>query len=159
MCMMEVLDEDRMVSFTRGRRHLKVWNIQSGKIIQQIKLGQKHRLEAFLLRGKKKIMVITQVGPYSGEIKDKTIPLIVYDFSTGKQREIRENEKQLKLQNSWWSINRIISHSGRYMANVNDSNSAVIWDVSAGKNCIHYQVNNYSDPFTQVRSQKKKTLP
>ena len=133
MYMMEILDEDRMVSFTRGRRHLKVWNIQSGKVIQQIKLGQKHQLEAFLLSGNKKIMVIAQVGTYSGEIKDKTIPLIVYDFSTGKQREIRENEKQLKLQNIWWSINGSMSYSGRYMVNVNDYTSVVFWDVSAGK--------------------------
>jgi WD40 repeat protein len=133
MYMMEVLDEDRMVSFTRGRRHLKIWSIQSGKVIQQIKLGQKHRLEAFLLSGNKKILVIAQVGSYSGEIKDKTIPLIVYDFSTGKQREIRENEKQLKFDSAGVSINGSISHSGQYMVNVNDYTSAVIWDVNAGK--------------------------
>ena len=134
MHMMEFLDEDRMISFTRGRRHLKIWNIHTGKVIQQIKLGQKHRLEAFLLSGNKKIMVIAQAGTYSGEIKDKTIPLIVYDFSTGKQHEIRENEQQLKLEvSAAWSINGSISHSGRYMINVNDYTNAVIWDVTAGR--------------------------
>ena len=134
MHMMEFLDEDRMISFTRGRRHLKIWNIHTGKVIQQIKLGQKHRLEAFLLSGNKKIMVIAQAGTYSGEIEDKTIPLIVYDFSTGKQHEIRENEQQLKLEvYIGWSINGSISHSGRYMINVNDYTNAAIWDVTAGR--------------------------
>ena len=134
MYMMEILDEDKMVSFTRGRRHLKIWNIHTGKVIQQIKLGQKHRLEAFLLSGNKKIMVIAQAGTYSGEIKDKTIPLLVYDFSTGKQHEIRENEQQLKLLvSSGWSLSASMSHSGRYMINVTDYTSAVIWDVTAGR--------------------------
>ena len=133
MYMMEFLDKNRMVSFTRGRRHLKIWNIQSGKVIQQIKLGQKHRLEAFLLSGNKEVMVIAQAGSYSGEMKDKTIPFIVYNFSTGKQHEIRENEKQLKLESAGMSINGSISHSGRYMINVNGYTSAVLWDVTAGK--------------------------
>jgi WD40 repeat protein len=133
MYMMEFLDKDRMVSFTRGRRHLKVWNIQSGKVIQQIKLGQKHRLEAFLLSGNKKVMVIAQFGAYSGEMKDKTIPLIVYDFASGKQHEIRENEQQLKFEVAGWSINGSISHTGRYIINVNDYTSAILWDVTAGR--------------------------
>ena len=131
--MMEFLDKNRMVSFTRGRRHLKIWNIKRGKVIQQIELGQKHRLEAFLLSGNKKIMVIAQAGSYSGEMKDKTIPFIVYNFSTGKQHEIRENEKQLKLESYGMSITGSISHSGRYMINVNGYTSAVLWDVTAGK--------------------------
>ena len=129
MHMMEFLDKNRMVSFTRGRRHLKIWNIQSGKVIQQIKLGQKHRLEAFLLSGNKEIMVIAQAG----EMKDKTIPFIVYNFSTGKQHEIRENEKQLKLESAGMSTTGSISHSGRYMIYVNGYTSAVLWDVAAGK--------------------------
>lgn len=133
MYMMDLLDEERMVSFTRGRRHLKVWNIVSGKIVQKIKLGQKHRLEAFLLSGNKKIMVVAQIGTYSEEMKDKTIPLIVYDFSTGKQREIRENEEQLKLESAGWYVNGCISHSGRYMVTVHGYTSAVLWNVTAGK--------------------------
>ena len=133
MYMMETLDNDRMVSFTRGRRHLKIWNLQSGKVVEQIKLHQKHRLEAFLLSGNKKIIVVAQVGSYSGEMKDKTIPLIVYDFSSGKQHEIKENGQQLKLESAGWSINGSMSHSGRHMITVHDYMSAILWDVASGK--------------------------
>lgn len=133
MHMMEFLDSDRMVSFSRGRRHLKIWNIQSGKAVQLIKLRQKHRLEAFLLSGNKKIMVVAQAGSYSGEMKDKTIPLIVYDFTAGKLHEIRENGEQLKLESSGLSLNGSISHSGNYMITVNGYTSAVLWDVAAGR--------------------------
>ena len=133
MYMMEFLDKEKMVSFTRGRRHLKIWNIQSGKVIRQIKLGQKHRLEAFLLSGNKKIMVIAQLSSNSGEIKDKTVPWIVYNFSTEKQHEIRENEQQMKFESTGLSVNACISHSGRYMINVAGYTSAVLWDVMAGR--------------------------
>lgn len=133
MYMMDFLDDDRMISFTRGRRHLKIWSVQSGKVLQQIQLGQNLRLEAFLLSGNKQIMVIAQASSYSGELKDKTIPLIVYDFSTGKQHEIRENEEQLKLEGSAWSMNGSVSYSGRYMINVNNYTSATLYDVPAGK--------------------------
>lgn len=128
MYMMELLDNNRMVSFSRGRRNLKIWDIQSGKVVEQIKFGQKYRFEAFLLSGNKKTIVIAQAGTYS-DIKDETVPFIVYNFASGKHHEIREDGKQLKLETIGLSLNACISHSGRYVVTVNEYTTATLWDV------------------------------
>ena len=132
MYMMQFLDSNRMVSFSRGRRNLKIWDIQSGKVVEQIKIGQKHRLEAFVLSGDKATMVLAQAGTYS-DIKDKTVPLIVYNFTTGKHHELREEGEQLKIETIGLSLNACLSHSGRYMVSVNEYTNVALWDVQQGQ--------------------------
>ena len=78
-----------------------MWNIDSGKVVDVYKFGQKHRFEEMLLSGDGKMAACSQVSRTLGiEHKEKTLPLIVFNTTSLEHKEITLEDEQLGLYNA-----------------------------------------------------------
>ena len=119
-------DESHIIAFSRGRRNLKVWNINDGKLVSQYKFGQKYRFEDMLVSRNGKAVVCSQVGR-TVDHDDDTIPLIFLNPQTGEQKILEEKGTQLQLWNG------SISDDGRYLVGLTKELIALLWDLRSGR--------------------------
>ena len=56
------IDQKHMISFSRGRRNVKVWDIDSGQVVKVVKFKEKQRLEDMVISGNGKMVVCSQAS-------------------------------------------------------------------------------------------------
>lgn len=117
------INEDHVIAFSRGRRNLKVWNINDGKLVKQYKFGQTYRLEDMLVSRSGNAVVCSQVGQ-TVDHDDETIPLLFLNPQTGKQTILEEKSTQLLLWNG------SIADDGSYLVCLTKDFLALLWDLT-----------------------------
>ena len=120
------IDDSQIITFSRGRRNLKVWNINDGKLVSQYKFGQKFRFEDMLVSRNGNAVVCSQVGQ-TVEHDESTVPLIFLNPKTGEQKFLEEKGTQLLLWNG------CVSDEGRYLVCLTKEYSAQLWDLTNGR--------------------------
>lgn len=137
------VDKNHVISFSRGRRNLKVWNIKDGKLVKQFKFGQKHRLEDMLVSRNGEAVVCSQVGQTVDHDDDDTIPLIFLNPKSGEQKILEEKCVRLLL----WKGS--IGENGRYLVSLTNDYSAILWDLTNGRR-KHWLKAEGEDPTVLV---------
>ena len=125
-------DESHIIALSRGRRNLKVWNINDGKLVNQYKFGQKFRFEDMIVSRNGKAVVCSQVGQ-TVEHDDDTVPLAFLNPETGEQKFLEEKGTQMLL------LNGCIADDGRYLVCLTKDYSAQLWDLTSGR--LMYRLN------------------
>ena len=125
------IDDNHVIALSRGRRNLKVWNINDGKLVKQYKFGQKYRFEDMLVSRNGSAVVCSQVGQ-TVDHDDETIPLVLLNPQSEQQRILEEKGTQLLLWNG------CIGDDGRYLACLTKDYAALLWDLKSG--CLTHRL-------------------
>ena len=133
------INEKHMVSFSQGRRNLKVWDIDMGKVVQRHIFGQQYPLEDMLISKDGTVVVCAQVS-HMVEHKEKTLPLVVLITGSQEHRQLEMTGRQLLL--TWSSL----SDDGRYLLNLTSDYKPVLWDLRSGN--VKHQFKVRDDPAT-----------
>ena len=133
-------DDSHIISFSRGRRNLKVWNINDGKLVKQYKFGQKYRFEDMLVSRNGKAVVCSQVGQtVEHDDDDDTMPLAFLNPQSGEKKILEEKNTQLLL----WRGS--IADDGRYLVCLTKDYNALLWDLTSGR-LMHRLKADEDDP-------------
>ena len=119
------IDENHVIAFSRGRRNLKVWNINDAKLTMQYKFGQKHPFEDMLISRNGSSVVCSQVSQIV-EREDDTLPLIVLTTQSGDHKLLEVESTQLLLWNG------SIADDGSYLVCLTKDFEALLWDLTNG---------------------------
>ena len=119
------IDENQLISLSRGRRNLKVWNISNGKLVKQYKFGQKHRFEDMLLSRNGRSVVCSQVSQRV-DYDDETLSLVFLNTQTEDQKFLQVESTQLMLWNG------SITDDGCYLVCLTKDLKALLWDLTDG---------------------------
>ena len=121
------IDEKSMMSFSRGRRFVKMWNLESGKVVKVVQFKEKQRFEELLISRNGK-MAVCSLASRMTKHKDKELPLISIDTTTFSHKILKYKGEQLNLDNAR------ISDDGKYLVNlVQDSSQPLLWDLHSGQ--------------------------
>ncbi|KAK3736404.1 hypothetical protein QZH41_017906 [Actinostola sp. cb2023] len=130
------IDDNHVIAFSQGRRNLKVWDIDTGKVVQQYKFGQTHRLEEMMISENGQMVVCAQVSN-EVEHKDKTLPIIVLDTKTAQHKLLEIPQRQLNLTFS------CISRDGNYLICLTNHLKPRLWNLVSGKLLHKLEDNEY----------------
>ena len=119
------VDEDNIIAFSRGRRNLKVWNLDDGNLVKQYKFGQTHRFEDMLISRNGKSVVCSQVSTVINH-DEETLPLIFLNTQTGDQKFLEIESTQLLLWNG------SLTDDGSYLVCLTKDFKALLWDLTNG---------------------------
>ena len=120
------IDEKHMMSFSRGRRFVKVWDVASGKVVKVMKFKEKHRFEEMLVSTNGKMAVCSLASRMTRHI-DKELHLIAIDTTTFSHKNLKYEGEQLVL------FNARISDDGRYLVNLVQYSKPLIWNLHTGE--------------------------
>ena len=120
------IDQKRMMSFSRGRRNVKVWDVDSGKVVKVVKFKEKQRFEDMLISNNGKMAVCSQASHIT-QHTDKELHLIAIDTTTFTHKSLRYDGEQLSL------FNGKISDDGKYLVNLVQYSQPLLWNLLTGK--------------------------
>ena len=120
------IDQKRMLSFSRGRRNVKVWDVDSGKVVKVVKFKEKRRFEEMLISNNGKMAVCSQASQMT-QHKDKELHLIAIDTTSFAHKSLSYQGEQLTL------FNAKISDDGKYLVNVVQYSQPLLWNLLTGK--------------------------
>ncbi|XP_078369383.1 uncharacterized protein LOC144653297 [Oculina patagonica] len=121
------IDQKHMLSFSRGRRFLKVWDVDSGKVVKVVQFKEKHRFEKMLISTNGKMAVCSLAGRKTTNHKDKELPLIAVDTTSFTHKVLKYEGEQLIL------FNARISDDGKYLVNYVQNSRPLLWDLHSGQ--------------------------
>ena len=119
------IDQKRMMSFSRGRRFVKVWNVDSGKVVKVAKFKEKRRFEDMLISNNGKRAVCSLASQLTKH-SDKELHLIVIDTTSFSSKILKYEGEQLSL------FNARISDDGSYLVNLVQYSQPLLWDLQTG---------------------------
>ena len=119
------VDQTRMISFSRGRRLLKVWNVDTGKVIRVVQFREKRRFEEMLISNNGKMAVCSQVSQMT-QHSDKELPLIAVETTGFSHIALKCEGHQLSL------FNARVSDDGKYLVSLVNYCQPFLWDLTAG---------------------------
>ena len=120
------IDNKRMMSFSRGRRYIKLWDVDNGKVIKLVKFQEKRRFEDMLISNKGEMVVCSQASQIT-QHTDKQLHLIAIDTTTFTHKCLSYEGEQLSL------FKASISDDGKYLVNLVQYSQPVLWDLQTGK--------------------------
>ena len=120
------IDQKRMMSFSRGRRNVKVWDINSGKVVKVVKFKEKRRFEDMLISNNGKRAVCSQASQMT-QHTDKQLHLIAIDTTSFTHECLSYKGEQLSL------FNAKISYDGNYLVNLVQYSQPLLWNLLTGK--------------------------
>ena len=120
------IDNKRMMSFSRGRRYIKLWDVDNGKVIKLVKFQEKRRFEDMLISNNGKMVVCSQASQIT-QHTDKQLHLIAIDTTTFTHKCLSYEGEQLSL------FKASISDDGKYLVNLVQYSQPVLWDLQTGK--------------------------
>ncbi|XP_032219851.2 uncharacterized protein LOC5519197 [Nematostella vectensis] len=130
------IDESHVIGLSRGRRNLKVWDVNSGRLVKQYKFGQKYPFEEMLISKNRRRVVCSQIS-LQVEHEDKTLTLIALDTASGNHSILEIPGDQLSLAFS------SISHDGRYLVCSTKDFKPRLWDLEAVRMLHHLEQEEY----------------
>ncbi|KAJ7375747.1 hypothetical protein OS493_039155 [Desmophyllum pertusum] len=93
------IDQKCMMSFSRGRRFVKVWDVDSGKVVKVVKFKEKHRFEEMLISNNGK-MAVCSLASQMTQHSDKELHLIAIDTTSFSNKRLKYKGEQLTLFNA-----------------------------------------------------------
>ena len=120
------IDNKRMMSFSRGRRYIKLWDVDNGKVIKLVKFQKKRRFEDMLISNNGEMAVCSQASQIT-QHTDKQLHLIAIDTTTFTHKCLNYEGEQLSL------FKASISDDGKYLVNLVQYSQPVLWDLQTGK--------------------------
>ena len=120
------IDEKRMMSFSKGRRFVKVWDVDSGKVVKVMKFKEKHRFEEMLISSNGKMTVCSQASQMT-QHSDKELHLVAIDTTSFSHKILKYEGEQLTL------FNARISDDGKYLVNLVQYSQPLLWDLHTGQ--------------------------
>ena len=120
------IDNKRMMSFSRGRRYIKLWDVDNGKVIKLVKFQEKRRFENMLISNNGEMVVCSQASQIT-QHTDKQLHLIAIDTTTFTHKCLSYEGEQLSL------FKASISDDGKYLVNLVQYSQPVLWDLQTGK--------------------------
>ena len=120
------IDQKRMMSFSRGRRFVKVWDVDSGKVVKLVKFKEKHRFEEMLISNNGK-MAVCSLASQMTQHSDKELHLIAIDTASFSNKMLKYKGEQLTL------FNARISDDGKYLVNLVQYSQPLLWDLHTGE--------------------------
>ena len=121
------IDQSHIISFSVGRRFLKVWDVDTGKVVNVVKFKEKQRFEEMLVSADGKVAVCSLTSASTEHPKDKGLPLIAVDTQTFKHTRLTYDDQNLILYNA------DISHDGKYLVTLVEYSKPLLWDTRLGK--------------------------
>ena len=120
------IDNKRMMSFSRGRRYIKLWDVDNGKVIKLVKFQEKRRFEDMLISNNGEMVVCSQASQIT-QHTDKQLHLIAIDTTTFTHKCLSYEGEQLSL------FKASISDDSKYLVNLVQYSQPVLWDLQTGK--------------------------
>ncbi|KAJ7363338.1 hypothetical protein OS493_011626 [Desmophyllum pertusum] len=120
------IDQKRMMSFSRGRRFVKVWDVDSGKVVKVVKFKEKHRFEEMLISNNGK-MAVCSLASQMTQHSDKELHLIAIDTTNFSNKMLKYKGEQLTL------FNARISDDGKFLVNLVQYSQPLLWDLHTGE--------------------------
>ncbi|XP_068701494.1 protein qui-1-like [Montipora foliosa] len=123
------IDKQRVIGLSRGRRNLKVWDVENGKVVEQHKLGQKYRIETILISQDGSTVICSQASFYV-EQEETTVPLLAFYTKTHLHKQLDPvQDEQLSLDSG-----AAITEDGKYLlAQLKSDIKTVLWDTESGR--------------------------
>lgn len=119
------IDNKRMISFSRGRRYVKLWDVDNGKVVKVVKFREKRRFEEMLISNNGKMVVCSQASQMT-QHSDKQLHLIAIDTTTFTHKCLSYKGEQLSL------FKASISDDGNYLVNLVQYSQPLLWDLQTG---------------------------
>ena len=120
------IDQSHIISFSKGRRYLKVWDVDTGKVVNVIKFKEKQRFEEMLISSDGKVAVCSQASQMT-EHKDKGLPVIAVNTRNFKHKVLKYEDENLNFYNAQ------ISHDGKHLITMAEYVKPLLWDLTSGK--------------------------
>lgn len=120
------IDQKRMISFSRGRRFVKVWDVDSGKVVKVMKFKEKQRFEDLLISNNGKTAICSQASQMT-QHSNKELPLIVIDTTSFSSKNLQYQGEQLSL------FNARTSDDGNYLVNLVEYSQPLLWNLQTGQ--------------------------
>ena len=124
------IDNKRMMSFSRGRRFVKLWDVETGKVVKVVKFREKRRFEEMLISNHGKMVVCSQASQMT-QHTEKQLPLIAIETTTFTHKCLSYEGEQLSL------FKASISDDGKYLVNLVQYMQPLLWDLQTGKLISH----------------------
>ena len=145
------IDHKHMISFSRGRRNVKVWDVDSGKVVKIVKFKEKHRFEDMVISNNGKMAVCSQASQMS-QHTDKELHLIAIDTTSFTHKFLSYKGEQLSL------FNARISDDGKYLVSLVQYSQPLLWDLLTGKLvCKLFNAEEYETATSVAVSGSSKT--
>lgn len=120
------IDQRRMISFSRGRRFFKVWDVDSGKVLNVVKFKEKQRFEDLLISNNGKTAVCSLASQMT-QHRDKELRLTVIDTTSFSSKNLLYKGEQLSL------FNARISDDGNYLVSLVQYSQPLLWNLQTGQ--------------------------
>ena len=124
-----VLNEAHFLAFSRVQRQLEIWDVSTGRLVQQRGFGRKVPLADAMLSNSGDVVVCSQVQRMNKP--NKSLPLIVLDTDTDEHHLLKVKGKQLTLRAA------SLDDKGRYLLCSTVDHTAFIWDVRNPAKLLH----------------------
>ena len=145
------IDQKHMISFSRGRRNVKVWDIDSGRVAKVVKFKEKQRFEDMVISGNGKMVVCSQANQMT-QHTDKELRLIAIDATSFTYKSLAQTETQMSL------FNARISDDGKYLVNLVQYCKPLLWNLLTGQLiCKLFNAENYEVASTVALSASAMT--
>ena len=145
------IDNKRMISFSRGRRYVKLWDVDNGKVVKVVKFREKRRFEEMLISNNGKMVVCSQASLMT-QHTDKQLHLIAIDTTTFTHKCLSYKGEQLSL------FKASISDDGNYLVNLVQYSQPLLWDLQTGNLiCKLFDAEEYETASAVAVSGSSKT--
>lgn len=145
------IDNKRMMSFSRGRRYVKLWDVDNGKVVKVVKFREKRRFEDMLISNNGKMVVCSQASQMT-QYTDKQLHLIAIDTTTFTHKCLSYKGEQLSL------FKASVSDDGKYLVNLVQYSQPLLWDLQTGKLiCKLFDAEEYETASAVAVSGSSKT--
>lgn len=126
---MGFVKEAYFLAFSRVQRQLEIWNVSTGRLVQQRGFGRKFRLADAMLSNSGDVVVFSLVQRMKKP--NKSLPLIVLDTDTDEHQLLKVKGKQLTLRAA------SLDDKGRHLLCSTVDHTALIWDVRNPAKLLH----------------------
>ena len=126
---MGFLKEAYFLAFSRVQRQLEIWDVSTGRLVQQRGFGRKFRLADAMLSNSGDVVVCSLVQRMKKP--NKSLPLIVLDTDTDEHQVLKVKGKQLTLRAA------SLDDKGRHLLCSTVDHTALIWDVRNPAKLLH----------------------
>ena len=126
---MGFVKEAYFLTFSRVQRQLEIWDVSTGRLVQQRGFGRKFRLADAMLSNSGDVVVCSLVQRMKKP--NKSLPLIVLDTDTDEHQVLKVKGKQLTLRAA------SLDDKGRHLLCSTVDHTALIWDVRNPAKLLH----------------------